>query len=233
VTETFAKVLIVEDEKQMKRYLATLLETSHFHVLECATAAEAIAMAAAHTPQLVLLDLSLPDGDGFDVIENLRQWTSLPIIVISARDEESAKVRALDLGADDYLTKPFGANELLARVRVALRHARLMHSESPDVPVFVEGPLTVDLSSRRAFVREEELDLTPTEYRLLAFLVQNAGRVVTHRQILNHVWGPNAVERPHYVRIYMANLRKKVEADPARPQLLMTETGVGYRLRCS
>ncbi len=224
-------VLVVEDERQMRRYITTLLETRDFHVVEASSTSEAISLAASHLPEVVLLDLTLADGEGFEVIEALRQWSSVPILVISARDQEDAKIRALDAGADDYLTKPFGAGELMARIRVALRHARQMHPEKVEEPVFSSGDLRVDLNSRLVFLDEEEVDLTPTEYRLLSYLIQNAGRVLTHRQILREVWGPEAVDRAHYTRIYMSNLRRKLEADPARPSMLITETGVGYRFK--
>lgn len=231
MTATPITALVVEDEKQMRRYITTLLETRDFHVLEASTTAEAISLAASHLPEVVLLDLTLADGEGYEVIAALREWSSVPILVISARDQEDAKIRALDAGADDYLTKPFGAGELLARIRVALRHARQMLPETPEEPVFISGALRVDLNRRLVFLHDQEVDLTPTEYRLLAYLIQNAGRVLTHRQILREVWGPDAVDRTHYARIFMANLRKKLEADPARPTMLITETGVGYRFK--
>lgn len=224
------QILVVEDEKEMKRYLAMLLETNGFSVLEAGDVKEAVAMVVSHTPELVLLDLTLPDGEGFEVIEEIRGWSTMPIIVISAREQEAAKVEALDRGADDYLTKPFGSGELLARIRVALRHARQLGT-SDEEPAFREGELEVDLARRQVSFQGEEVDLTPIEYKLLVYLIQNAGKVLTHRQILKHVWGPGAVDRPHYVRIYMANLRKKLEVDPAQPVLFLTETGVGYRFR--
>ncbi|MFU8807200.1 MAG: response regulator [Bradymonadaceae bacterium] len=222
-------MLVVEDELQMKRYLTTLLESSGFGVLECDRAQSAISAAAAHAPELILLDLGLPDFDGLTVISSIRQWSSVPIIVISARDQETTKVEALDRGADDYLTKPFGAAELMARIRVAIRHSTGLPAD--DEPLFINGPLRIEFATRKVFRDDEVVELTPTEYNLLLLLVRNMGKVLIHRQILREVWGPNAVDRTHYVRIYMANLRKKLEADPAHPRFLITETGVGYRLK--
>lgn len=226
-----ATILLVEDEHQMKRYVTTLLETADFQVLECGTAVSAVAMAEREGPDLILLDLGLPGEDGFEVIRRVRKWSQIPILVISAQSSETSKVTALDLGADDYLTKPFGSAELLARIRVALRHSR--RENSPDVPElsFRNRRLFVDFALRQVFVEDAEIHLTPTEYTLLVFLIENTGKVLTHRQILKHVWGPGAVERPHYVRIFMANLRAKIEEDPTRPAMLVTETGVGYRFR--
>jgi two-component system KDP operon response regulator KdpE len=177
----------------------------------------------------VLLDLGLPDRDGLAVARELREWSPVPIIVLSARGRESDKVEALDLGADDYLTKPFGVNELLARIRVALRHAA--SRGSPPAPTITVGPLTIDLARHEVTVRGTAVRLTPIEYRLLVLLAKNAGRVLTHRQILNEVWGPTSGEQKHYLRVYMTHLRRKLEEDPARPQLLLNEPGVGYRMR--
>ncbi len=226
---TAALVLVVEDEPPMKRYLATLLETSDYRVIEGVNAKQAISLAASHDPDLILLDLGLPDEDGLAVIERLREWTTTPIIVISAREQETDKVDALDRGAQDYLTKPFGSNELLARMRVALRD----HPSAPAEPTFTNGPLRIDYDRRLVYLHDEEVPLTPTEYKLLVYLAKNVGKVLTHRQILREVWGPNYVEHDHYVRVYMSQLRQKFEQDPARPKLLTTETGVGYRMRLS
>lgn len=223
-------VLVVEDDPQMRRMLHTALRTHDYHVVEAATAREGLAQAAGRNPDIILLDLGLPDGDGLDVVRKLRQQIRVPIIVLSARGQERDKIAALDLGADDYLTKPFGLNELLARIRVALRHAMAPLDEVAD-PVFEVGELRVDLALRRIFRGEEEVHLTPTEYKLLATLIRHAGRVLTHRQLLETVWGANYVEQTHYLRVYMAQLRHKLERDPARPRLLTTEPGVGYRLR--
>jgi two-component system KDP operon response regulator KdpE len=223
-------VLIVEDDPQMRRMLHTALRSHNYHVVEAATAREGLAQAAGRNPDVILLDLGLPDGDGLDVARTLRQSTRMPIIVLSARGQERDKIAALDLGADDYLTKPFGINELLARIRVALRHA-VAPLDGAAEPVFEVGDLRVDLTLRRIFRGSEEIHLTPTEYKLLAVLIRHAGRVLTHRQLLETVWGVNYVEQSHYLRVYMAQLRHKLEADPARPRLLTTEPGVGYRLR--
>ncbi len=221
-------ILAIEDENPMRRLLRVSLESNGYRWLETASGKEGIALAAAHSPDLVLLDLGLPDMDGLTVTEQLRQWSRVPIIVISARGKENDKVKALDAGADDYLTKPFGVNELLARIRVALRHASTAGRSTPLVDL---GDLKLDLERREVSVRGHEVHLTPIEYKLLAFLAQHAGKVVTHRQILSEVWGPNQSEHSHYVRVHMAELRKKIEANPARPEWLVTEPGVGYRLR--
>ena len=221
-------VLLVEDEPPMRQFLRTTLRAHECQVVEAGTVREGLAQAAGRNPDLILLDLGLPDGDGLDVVRQIRGSARTPIIVISARGQEHEKVAALDLGADDYLTKPFGVQELLARVRVALRHASL--ADSP-APVFESGGLRVDLERRVVFREREEVHLTPTEYKLLAVMVRNAGKVLTHRQLLKEVWGINYVNQAHYVRVYLAQLRQKIEADPARPRLLLTEPGVGYRLR--
>ncbi|MFZ5889924.1 MAG: response regulator [Myxococcota bacterium] len=221
-------ILTIEDEPQMRRLLRVSLESNGYRWLGVDTAKDGIAQAAAHNPELVLLDLGLPDLDGFEVTQRLREWSRVPIIVISARGQEDDKVKALDAGADDYLTKPFGVNELLARIRVALRHASSAGQSSPIVEL---GELRLDLERREVKVRGRDVHLTPIEYKLLAYLAQHAGKVVTHRQILKVVWGPNQSEHSHYVRVHMAELRKKIEANPARPEWLVTEPGVGYRLR--
>jgi two-component system KDP operon response regulator KdpE len=188
-----------------------------------------VALATSHNPEVILLDLGLPDDDGIALTRRFREWSRVPIIVLSARGREADKVEALDAGADDYLTKPFGVNELLARIRVALRHA--LQSGGASATILEIGPLRIDLSRREVMVTGREVRLTPIEYRLLTLLAQNAGKVLTHRLILKEVWGPGHVEDTHYLRVYMAQLRRKIEADPAQPQLLNTEPGVGYRLR--
>jgi two-component system KDP operon response regulator KdpE len=223
-------VLIIEDEPQMRRFLRATLRAHDYQVVEAATAREGLMQAAGRNPELVLLDLGLPDADGLEVARSLRQHARTPIIVLSARGQESDKVAALDEGADDYLTKPFGAQELLARIRVALRHAALPADAEPR-PVFVAGDLRVDLLRRQVFRGSQEVHLTPTEYKLLAALIRHAGRVSTHRQLLQEVWGAGYVDQTHYLRVYMAQLRQKLEADSTRPRLLTTEPGVGYRLR--
>jgi two-component system, OmpR family, KDP operon response regulator KdpE len=222
-------VLIVEDEPQMRRFLATTLRAHGFAVTEAASAREGLVQTAGRNPDLILLDLGLPDGDGLEVTREIRRSARTPIIVLSARGREQDKVAALDLGADDYLTKPFGVPELLARIRVALRHS--MPDATADQPVFRTGELRVDLVRREVFRGDERAHLTPTEYKLLSALVRHAGRVVTHRQLLQEVWGANYADQTHYLRVYMAQLRHKLERDPTRPRLLTTEPGVGYRLR--
>ena len=197
---------------------------------EAATAREGLAQAAGRNPELILLDLGLPDGDGLELTRRLRANTGAPIIVISARGREVDKVAALDLGADDYLTKPFGVEELLARMRVALRHAR-RGTGAPPEPVFAAGDLEVDLGRRRVLRSGQEVHLTPTEYRLLSVLARQPDRVLTHRHLLQEVWGASYVDQTHYLRVYMAQLRHKLERDPTRPRILTTEPGVGYRLR--
>ena len=223
-------VLVVEDEPQVMRFLRATLPDHGYRMVEAATGTQALVEASTRGPDLVLLDLGLPDLDGVEVTRRLREWSAVPILVVSARGQERDKVEALDAGADDYLTKPFGTEELLARMRVALRHASRVKGEDGD-SVFEAGELKVDLGARLAFLRGEEVRLTRTEYRLLAVLVQNAGRVVTHRQLLREVWGPGSTSETHYLRVYMAQLRHKLEDDPAQPRYLLTETGVGYRLR--
>jgi two-component system, OmpR family, KDP operon response regulator KdpE len=223
-------VLVVEDEPQMRRFLRATLASHGYRFVEAETAAGGIAQATLQNPELVLLDLGLPDGDGLDVTKRLREWSPVPIIVLSARGRESDKIEALDAGADDYLTKPFGSGELLARMRVALRHAARGGQDHAD-PVFVLGPLRVDMARRQIYRGDDEVHLTPLEYRLLVALVRSAGKVVTHRQLLKEVWGPNYVDQSHYLRVYMGQLRHKLEEEPARPRYLVTEPGVGYRLR--
>jgi two-component system KDP operon response regulator KdpE len=223
------RVLVVEDEPQMRRFLRASLAAHGYELLEAGTAKEALEMVTDHHPDVILLDLGLPDGDGVEVTRGLREWSRIPVIVISARGREADKVEALDAGADDYLTKPFGVNELLARMRVALRHARAVGAEP--IPVLELGPLRIDLARRDVTLDGREVHLTPIEYRLLTLLARNAGKVLTHRQLLEQVWGPGHDEQTHYLRVYMAQLRRKIEVDPTRPRLLGTEPGVGYRLR--
>ena len=224
-------VLIVEDEPQVRRFLRPALEGQGYRVIEATTASEGLMQASSFNPDLLLLDLGLPDGDGVDVARRIREWSAVPIVVISARGQETDKVAALDAGADDYLTKPFGMAELLARLRVARRHVdRLGDAEAMEA-VFEREGLRVDLAKRQVTREGGEVHLTPLEYKLLATLVRYAGRVVTHRQLLKEVWGPGSANETQYLRVYMAQLRHKIERDPARPTLLLTESGVGYRLR--
>lgn len=221
-------VLIVEDDPQVCRFLHTSLIAHAYRALECTTAADALRFAREQAPDIMLLDLSLPDLDGMEVVTRVRGWSTMPIIVISARALERQKVDALDAGADDYLTKPFGFEELLARIRTALRHAT--HAKQPP-PIFTSGPLVVDLTDRKVELDGEQVRLTTIEYKLLATLVAHAGRVVTHRQLLEEVWGNNHGDQIQYLRVYMGHLRRKLERDPLRPRLFLTEAGIGYRLR--
>jgi two-component system KDP operon response regulator KdpE len=222
-------VLIVDDEIPIRRFLRVSLTGEGYRVVEAGTSREALDQIAAQRPDVVVLDLGLPDRDGVALIREIREWSSVPIVVLSVRDRESDKVSALETGADDYLTKPFSVGELLARLRVALRHAAIAGGTA-DEPVFATGELRVDLARRQVFVAGREVRLTPFEYKLLALLVTNAGKVLTHRQLLRQVWGPEYGDENHYIRVYVAQLRRKLEADPARPRYLRTEPGVGYRL---
>ncbi|EOW6408822.1 two-component system response regulator KdpE [Cronobacter sakazakii] len=219
-------VLIVEDEKEIRRFLRTALESEGLRVYDAETLQRGLIEAATRKPDLVILDLGLPDGDGIDFIRDYRQWSQTPVIVLSARSDEQDKIAALDAGADDFLAKPFGIGELQARLRVALRRHG---SASQSDPVVRFSEITVDLAARRITRGTEEIHLTPIEFRLLGVLLNNPGKVLTQRQLLSQVWGPNAVEHSHYLRIYMGHLRQKLESDPARPRHLLTETGIGYR----
>ena len=221
-------ILVIEDEAQMRRFLRASLTSNGYHVVEAETGAEGLAQGAARNPDLVLLDLGLPDQDGLLVTERLREWAKMPIIVLSARGKEEDKIKALDAGADDYLTKPFGIGELLARIRVALRHSA--RSESGESQ-FAMGSVKVDLGRRQVTKGDSEVHLTPIEYKLLTTLIKYEGRVITHRQLLKEVWGPGSSEQTQYLRVYMGQLRHKLEDNPSRPQFLTTEPGVGYRLR--
>jgi two-component system KDP operon response regulator KdpE len=222
-------VLVVEDEPQMMRLLRASLPALGYGLIEAGTGSQALVEASTRSPELILLDLGLPDMDGVELTRRLREWSAVPIIVLSARGQERDKIEALDAGADDYLTKPFGMGELLARMRVALRHAA-RGGEGAE-PVVEVGELQIDLAARRVFVAGDEVQLTRTEYKLLALLARHAGKVLTHPQLLKEVWGPGSAGQHHYVRVYMGQLRHKLEKDPARPRYLVTETGVGYRLR--
>src|SRR2546429_3515054 len=221
-------VLVIEDEAQIRRFLRATLTTNGYQLLEATTAQEGLMHAATRQPEIVILDLGLPDLDGLELTRQLREWSTMPIIVLSARGQESDKVAALDAGADDYLSKPFGVGELLARMRVALRHGARGDQESVESTLTV-GDLQIDLGRRRVLVQGAEVHLTPIEYRLLTTLVKHAGKVVTHRQLLREVWGPNAEDQSHYLRVYMAHLRRKLEKNPAQPRYLLTKAGVGYR----
>jgi two-component system KDP operon response regulator KdpE len=227
--ETRPMILVVDDEAPIRAFLRAALESHGYRVIEAETARQAVSQAATRAPDLVLLDLGLPDGDGFEVLRRIREWSSLPILVLSARGRDPDKIRALDSGADDYVTKPFSIGELLARMRAALRrNSRAAGTEEPTIEV---GALCVNLDQRRVTLEGEEVRLTPIEYRLLALLARHAGRVMTHEQLLREVWGPPYTTQTHYLRVYMAQLRQKLERDSARPEFLLTEPGVGYRLR--
>ena len=222
-------VVLIEDEAQIRRFLRATLTGQGYRLFEVTNGADALIEVAQRQPDVVILDLGLPDMDGLEVIRRLREWSATPIIVLSARGQERDKVAALDAGADDYVAKPFSAGELLARIRVALRHtAGASHEDSE--ATFKVGELEVDLLRRHVSVRSAEVKLTPIEYKLLTTLVRHAGKVVTHQQLLREVWGPSHDDQSHYVRVYMAHLRHKLEAEPARPRYLLTEPGVGYRL---
>jgi two-component system, OmpR family, KDP operon response regulator KdpE len=218
--------LVIDDELQMRRLLRVCLEANGYSVTEAATGQDGIAEAAQHPPDVVILDLGLPDMEGAAVLKRLREWTQVPVIVLSVRDSEEDKIAVLDSGADDYVTKPFSSGELLARLRVAQRHV----TPASESTVFRSGQLEVDLAARVVRLRSKEVKLTATEYSLLRLFVRHAGKVLTHHQILREVWGQNYVDQTHYLRVYLAHLREKLEANPAQPELLLTEPGVGYRL---
>ncbi|BAN26625.1 two-component system response regulator KdpE [Caballeronia insecticola] len=220
-------VLIVEDDPQIRRFVRSTLQSNDVEVVEADTGRAGLREIATRQPDLVVLDLGLPDTDGIDVIRELRGWTQVPVIVLSARSSEAMKVSALDAGADDYLTKPFGVSELLARVRAQLRRTTRALEEAPAVSF---GEIVVDLARREVTRAGQPVRLTPTEYRLLSVLMRHAGRVLTHRQLLRDVWGPAQVDNAHYLRVYMGHLRQKLEKDPAQPEHIITETAVGYRL---
>ena len=224
-------ILVIDDEPPLQKFLRVTLSSQNFSVIEALTGESGLRHAANDQPDLVILDLGLPDIDGVQVTKRIREWSSIPIIVISARGKEQDKIVALDAGADDYLTKPFGVGELMARVRVALRHISSADQQSGQ-SLFEQGDLRADLSRREVTVRGERVHLTPNEFRLLAVLIKNAGRVMTHQQLLREVWGPGSSDQSHYVRVYVNQLRQKIERDPARPELILTETGIGYRFQC-
>ncbi len=230
MTEEKELILLIEDEPQMRRFLRITLRSQGYRLVESETGNDGLTQAATRNPDVVLLDLGLPDLDGLEVTKRLREWMQTPIIVISAREQEQDKIHALDAGADDYLTKPFNAGELLARIRVALRHAS-QHDMDQQEPVFILDNLRVDLGRRQVFVGEQEVHLTPIEYKLLMVMIRHAGKVITHNQLLKEVWGPAHVNEVQYLRVYMTQLRHKLEADPARPRFLMNEPGIGYRLK--
>jgi two-component system KDP operon response regulator KdpE len=225
-----SQILVVDDEPQMRKFVRIALASQGYKVIEAGSAREGLQQATSYTPDVVLLDVGLPDGSGIDVVQSIREWSRMPILIISASGQESSKVVALDLGADDYLTKPFGASELLARIRVALRHAAFMRDTSTSI-VKIGDDITVDLVKRLVLRKGEEVHLTPIEYKLLITLVKHAGMVMTHRHLLEQVWGPGHSERVEYLRVYMTQLRGKLEDEPAQPKYLRTELGIGYRLK--
>jgi two-component system, OmpR family, KDP operon response regulator KdpE len=221
------RVLVVDDENSIRRYLRAALSAQGFTVYEAASGEEAVNAVLNDRPDIIILDLGLPDFDGIEVTRRLREWSNIPIIILSVREAENDKIAALDAGADDYLTKPFGSGELMARMRVAMRRLAI----KPDEPILQVDNLKMDLSRRLVTVDDKEVSLTPTEYDILRLLLQNAGRVITHRQLLRQVWGTAYESEMHILRVNISNLRRKIEADPARPHYLVTESGVGYRLR--
>lgn len=222
-------ILVIEDEPALQKFLRLTLSTQDYRIIEASTGEQGLRHTAMSRPDLIILDLGLPDMDGVEVTRRLREWTATPIIVVSARGKEQDKVVALDAGADDYLTKPFGVAELLARVRVTLRHLATANQETGQ-PAFAVGGLHVDLDKREVKVDGQTVHLTPNEFKLLAVMVKHAGKVLTHRHLLNEVWGPGSGNETHYLRVYMNQLRQKIEGDAARPKYLQTEPGVGYRL---
>ena len=223
-------IVVIEDDPAIRLFLRTGLGAHGFKVFEADSGRSGIIEAGVRKPDLIILDLGLPDMDGVAVIKAIRAWSSLPIIILSARSSEQHKIDALDAGADDYLTKPFGLGELLARIRVALRHS-VSSPEQDQSGIFSTGALKVDLLKRQVAVGDRDVHLTPIQYRLLSLLIKNAGKVLTHQYILKEVWGPSYKDNSHYLRIYMSQLRQKLETDPTQPQYLLTESGVGYRLK--
>ena len=227
---TGSVILIIEDDSQIRRFLRATLTSNGYRLIESTTAQDGLRLVGLQHPDLIILDLGLPDMDGLEVTRRLREWTTTPIVILTARDQEKDKIAVLDAGADDYLTKPFSTGELMARMRVALRHA-LSSAGVAEEPVFTVGHLQVDLGSRQVHMDGVEIHLTPIEYKLLTTLVRYAGRVVTSRQLLKDVWGPTYTSESHYVRVYMGQLRRKLESDATRPQYIITEPGIGYRLK--
>jgi len=223
-------IVVIEDDPAIRLFLRTGLNAHGFKVFEADRGKQGIIEAGVRKADLIILDLGLPDMDGVDVIKTIREWSTMPIIILSARSNEQNKIDALDAGADDYLTKPFGLGELLARIRVALRHSLSSLAQDQN-GIFKTGALKVDLLKRQVFVADCEVHLTPIQYRLLSVLIKNAGKVLTHQSLLKEVWGPSYKDNSHYLRIYMSQLRQKLEKDPAQPQYLLTESGIGYRLK--
>lgn len=224
-------IAVIEDEAPIRKFLRASLGAEGYRVSEADTVQSGLRMITQEPPDLIVLDIGLPDGDGKSLITEIREWSAVPIIVVSAHDQEREKIAALDAGADDYLTKPFGVGELLARLRVAIRHHNKgSNTAEPLSQTYCHGPVRVELDSRRVFRDDSEVRLTKKEFDLLALLARNAGRVMTHRNLLKEIWGPHSTHESHYLRVFVANLRKKIEAEPARPRIIITEQGVGYRL---
>jgi two-component system KDP operon response regulator KdpE len=221
------RILVIDDEPAIRRFLKIILEADGYTFLEASTGQEGLVLAATNRPDVVVLDLGLPDLDGVTVLRRLREWSTIPVIVLTVKDSDTDKVALLDAGADDYLTKPFSTPEFQARIRVALRHSQ----PSPTEPVFLNGDLDVDLSRREVRLGGRVVKLTATEYEILRLLVVHAGKVVTQKQLLTEIWGPNAIEQTHYLRVFVGQLRKKLERTPSHPEMILTEPGVGYRLR--
>jgi len=230
MAKTDPVIIVIEDDPSIRRFLYTSLSTHNFKVFEVDTGKKGIVEVEVRKPDVLILDLGLPDMDGVDIIKSIRSWSTVPIIILSARSDEQQKIQAFEAGADDYLTKPFGFGELLARIRVALRHSMRPYEQSQN-DIFITGNLKFDAVNRVVCIDDQEVHLTPIQYRLLMVLVKNAGKVLTQQQILKEVWGPSYKENAHYLRIYMSQLRQKLEADPAQPKLLLTESGIGYRLK--
>ena len=230
MAKTDPVIIVIEDDPSIRRFLHTSLSTHNFKVFEVDTGKKGIVELGVRKPDVLILDLGLPDMDGVDIIKSIRSWSTVPIIILSARSDEQQKIQAFEAGADDYLTKPFGFGELLARIRVALRHSMRPYEQSQN-DIFITGNLKFDAVNRVVCIDDQEVHLTPIQYRLLMVLVKNAGKVLTQQQILKEVWGPSYKENAHYLRIYMSQLRQKLEADPAQPKLLLTESGIGYRLK--
>jgi two-component system, OmpR family, KDP operon response regulator KdpE len=227
MTDKGARILVVDDERPIRRFLRASLSSHGFDIFEAENGKEALMQAANILPDVIILDLGLPDLDGLEVTRQLREWCQTPIIILSVRDQEKEKIHILDAGADDYLTKPFGVGELVARIRVALRHAYKTENQ----PIFQLGKLKVDFVKRTVLLDGHEVSLTPNEYDLLKLLIQNAGKVVTHRQMLHHIWGSDYETETHLLRVNISNLRHKLEPDPAQPKFIVTESGIGYRLK--
>lgn len=224
------RILVIDDESQIQRFLKIALEGSGYEVLLADNGQQGLELASLQSPDLILLDLGLPDMGGMEVLKRLREWTRVPVLILSVQEQERDKVAALDRGADDYLSKPFGVQELLARIRVALRHSTERSSKTETSYLYQMGDLKIDLAGHQIWKNDQSLKLTKTEFKLLALLIQHAGKVLTHRQILREIWGAEYTGETHYLQVYISQLRRKLEVDPSQPQLILTESGVGYRL---